>query len=109
MTDELKVAVVPGDDAAPEAVHAVMSVLHAMELPIAWEVLPDGVELAREHAARRRRGDGDRRREPQRHGPLRLHQRTDARRRLLPLGAPDLRQRATDQMATRLPLAAGRA
>ncbi len=48
MTDELKVAVVPGDDAAPEAVHAVMHVLHAMELPIAWEVLPDGVEIARE-------------------------------------------------------------
>ena len=47
MTDELKVAVVPGDDAAPEAVNAVMHVLHAMELPIAWGGLPDGVELAR--------------------------------------------------------------
>ena len=55
MTDELKVAVVPGDDAAPEAVHAVMSVLHAMELPIAWEVLPDGVELARDMT----RADGE--------------------------------------------------
>ncbi len=42
------VGVVPGDDAAPEAVHASMAVLQAMELPIAFEVLPDGAELARE-------------------------------------------------------------
>ena len=47
MTDQPTVAVLPGDDAAPEAVHAVMAVLQAMELPIAWEILPDGAEMAR--------------------------------------------------------------
>ena len=50
MTAQPSVAVVPGDDAAPEAVHATMTVLQAMELPIAWNILPDGVELAREMA-----------------------------------------------------------
>ena len=47
MTDQPTVAVLPGDDAAPEAVHAVMTVLQAMELPIEWRGLPDGEELAR--------------------------------------------------------------
>ena len=41
-----RVAVVPGDDAAPEAVHPTMAVLRAMELPIDWQVLPDGDTLA---------------------------------------------------------------
>lgn len=47
MSDELSVAVLPGDDAAPEAVHAAMGVLEAMELPIGWRILPDGEEIAR--------------------------------------------------------------
>ena len=46
MTTPPTVAVLPGDDAAPEAVHAAMTVLHAMELPIQWRILPDGHELA---------------------------------------------------------------
>ncbi len=37
-----RVAVVPGDDAAPEAVYAALDVLKAMELPIEWVLLPDG-------------------------------------------------------------------
>ena len=41
-----RVAVVPGDDAAPEAVHPTMAVLRQMELPIEWNVLPDGETLA---------------------------------------------------------------
>ena len=36
-TSEATVGVLPGDDAAPEAVHASMAVLQAMELPIAFE------------------------------------------------------------------------
>ena len=47
MTNQPTVAVLPGDDAAPEAVHAVMTVLQAMELPIEWRILPDGEEIAR--------------------------------------------------------------
>ena len=47
MTDHPTVAVLPGDDAAPEAVHAVMTVLQAMELPVEWRILPDGEEIAR--------------------------------------------------------------
>src|SRR5207245_663866 len=42
------VEVLPADDAAPEAVHATLEVLRAMDLPIQWEVLPDGETLARE-------------------------------------------------------------
>jgi isocitrate/isopropylmalate dehydrogenase len=40
------VAVVPGDDAAPEAVHPALEVLRALELPVDWVVLPDGEALA---------------------------------------------------------------
>ncbi len=40
------VAVVPGDDAAPEAMAASVEVLEAMDLPIDLDVLPDGAELA---------------------------------------------------------------
>jgi len=39
------VAVVPGDDAAPEAVTATMLVLDAMRLPIEWTVLAPGESL----------------------------------------------------------------
>ncbi len=42
-----RIAVVPGDDAAPEAVYATVEVLRAMELPVEWVVLPDGETLAR--------------------------------------------------------------
>jgi isocitrate/isopropylmalate dehydrogenase len=42
-----RVAVVPGDDAAPEAVHATVAVLRSMDLPIDWVVLPDGETMAR--------------------------------------------------------------
>ena len=47
-TTQPTVGVLPGDDAAPEAVHATTAVLQAMELPLSWEILPDGVDLARD-------------------------------------------------------------
>lgn len=40
------VCVIPGDDAAIEAMNAAMGVLLAMDLPIDWDVLPNGTELA---------------------------------------------------------------
>lgn len=40
------VAVVPGDDAAPEAMDASLAVLRAMNLPLDFDVLPTGAELA---------------------------------------------------------------
>ena len=40
------VAVIPGDDAAPEGVAAALSVLTALDVPIDWDVLPVGAELA---------------------------------------------------------------
>src|SRR5690349_19368932 len=43
-----RVAVVPGDDAAPEAVYAALDVLKQLELPIAWTLLPDGETLSRD-------------------------------------------------------------
>jgi isocitrate/isopropylmalate dehydrogenase len=50
-----RVAVIPGDDAAPEATAATLTVLHAMDLPLDLHVLPDGAELARvERGARER-------------------------------------------------------
>jgi isocitrate/isopropylmalate dehydrogenase len=50
-----RVAVIPGDDAAPEAVHAALSVLRDMALPVEWIVLPDGTELAKLERAERER------------------------------------------------------
>jgi len=44
-----RVAVIPGDDASPEAVHATLDVLRALDPPVEWVVLPDGDELARDH------------------------------------------------------------
>lgn len=41
-----RVAVIPGDDAAPEAVHATLVVLRALDVPVDWVVLPDGPALA---------------------------------------------------------------
>ncbi len=40
------VAVVPGDDAAPEAMRASLVVLHALDLDFTFDVLPEGRELA---------------------------------------------------------------
>jgi|FaiFalDrversion2_1042247.scaffolds.fasta_scaffold00011_6 isocitrate/isopropylmalate dehydrogenase len=44
----LRVAVIPGDDAAPEAVLASLEVLRALQLPVEWVVLPDGEVLSRQ-------------------------------------------------------------
>lgn len=41
-----RIAVVPGDDAAPEAVYPTLEVLQSMELPVEWVLLPDGETLA---------------------------------------------------------------
>jgi len=40
------VAVVPGDDAAPEGMDAALSALAALDPPVDWDVLPPGRELA---------------------------------------------------------------
>jgi isocitrate/isopropylmalate dehydrogenase len=40
------VAVIPGDDAAPEAMAATMTVLRRLALPVDWDELPPGAELA---------------------------------------------------------------
>src|ERR687897_925091 len=45
-----RVAVIPGDDASPEAVHAALDVLRALDVPVEWVVLPDGEELARDRS-----------------------------------------------------------
>ncbi len=47
------VAVVPGDDAAPEAMDASLDVLRAMNLPLDFDVLPTGAELAAQPMAER--------------------------------------------------------
>ncbi|MFN0025590.1 MAG: isocitrate/isopropylmalate family dehydrogenase [Acidimicrobiales bacterium] len=47
------VCVIPGDDAAIEAMDATMGVLRAMNLPIDWDVLPNGTELISMPAAER--------------------------------------------------------
>ena len=46
-TDKKRVAVLPGDDAAPEAVYPTLELLRSMSLPIEWVVLPDGETLTR--------------------------------------------------------------
>jgi isocitrate/isopropylmalate dehydrogenase len=40
------VVVIPGDDAAPEGMAAAMSVLQRLDVPVDWDVLPAGDELA---------------------------------------------------------------
>lgn len=47
------VAVVPGDDAAPEAMTASLGVLDALDLPVRLDILPEGAELGRMDAAER--------------------------------------------------------
>lgn len=47
MDAKKRVAVVPGDDAAPEAMDATLEVLRALDLPVHWVVLPTGDQLAR--------------------------------------------------------------
>lgn len=41
-----RVVVLPGDDAAPEAVYPTLDLLRSMELPVEWVPLPDGDTLA---------------------------------------------------------------
>ena len=48
-----KVAVIPGDDAAPEAMAAALRVLEALRLGIEWDRVPPGAELARLDPAER--------------------------------------------------------
>src|SRR5207247_211790 len=43
----VRIAVLPGDDAAPEAVYATLDVQRALDLPVEWVVLPDGETLAK--------------------------------------------------------------
>ncbi|MGH2586381.1 MAG: isocitrate/isopropylmalate family dehydrogenase [Dehalococcoidia bacterium] len=43
---EKRVAVLPGDDAAPEAVYPTLALLRSMELLVEWVQLPDGETLA---------------------------------------------------------------
>ena len=40
-----QVCVIPGDDAAPEAMYASLRVLHSLDLPIEWDCTPAGKEL----------------------------------------------------------------
>ncbi len=58
-----RVAVIPGDDAAPEAMSASLRVLDALAPPVEWDVLPVGSELARLEPAEREK---------------RVHERIDA-------------------------------
>jgi isocitrate/isopropylmalate dehydrogenase len=51
--NQKRVTVIPGDDAAPEAMEAALRVLRALAPPIAWDVLPAGTELARMEPAER--------------------------------------------------------
>ena len=55
-----RVVVIPGDDAAPEAVAAAMHVLRRLELPIDWDVLPAGAELESMAADEREKWVNDR-------------------------------------------------
>ena len=41
------VAVIPGDDAAAEAMDASLAVLRSLDAAVDWQVLPDGVALGR--------------------------------------------------------------
>jgi isocitrate/isopropylmalate dehydrogenase len=46
VTDQRQsVAVIPGDDAAPEAMAATLRVLDVLDLPIDWDHVPPGIEL----------------------------------------------------------------
>ena len=51
--DRPLVAVIPGDDAAPEAMAATMTGLRRLEPPVDWDELPTGAELATTDAAER--------------------------------------------------------
>ncbi|MCC6437530.1 MAG: isocitrate/isopropylmalate dehydrogenase family protein [Acidimicrobiales bacterium] len=58
--DRRTVCVIPGDDAAPEGVNASLRVLLSLGLPIDWDVLPIGAELAELDVAERERFVHDR-------------------------------------------------
>jgi len=53
MTATSKVCVIPGDDAAPEAMQASLRVLDCLELPIEWDLMPAGKDLLNEGIAER--------------------------------------------------------
>jgi isocitrate/isopropylmalate dehydrogenase len=57
-----RIGILPGDDAAPEAVYPSFELLQALELPIEWHLLPDGEalsQLSREEAERTVRAGAD--------------------------------------------------
>ena len=99
------VAVIPGDDAAPEAVAATMTVLRHLDPPVEWDELPPGSELAAMDPAERE---------------LFVRARIDAADTVLfgstngttpgraahAVGAADVRQRAAGALAAGLPLTA---
>tara|TARA_B110000008_G_C16954978_1_gene557798 strand:+ start:466 stop:1596 length:1131 start_codon:yes stop_codon:yes gene_type:complete len=45
LKDSLTVCVIPGDDAAPEAMAATLRVLKSLDVAISWDCLPEGSEL----------------------------------------------------------------
>jgi isocitrate/isopropylmalate dehydrogenase len=47
-----RITIIPGDDAAPEAMACALRVLRAMELDLEYDVLPAGVDGVREHGER---------------------------------------------------------
>jgi isocitrate/isopropylmalate dehydrogenase len=63
MSDSQKrIGILPGDDAAPEAVYPAFELLQALELPIEWRLMPDGEALSalsREEAERAVREGAD--------------------------------------------------
>ncbi|MEC7872862.1 MAG: hypothetical protein VX823_00115, partial [Actinomycetota bacterium] len=46
MTASIRVCVIPGDDAAPEAMQASLRVLDCLDLPIEWDCVPPGRDLS---------------------------------------------------------------
>jgi len=46
VTTSIRVCVIPGDDAAPEAMQASLRVLDCLDLPIDWDYVPSGRDLA---------------------------------------------------------------
>ena len=60
MSTRAAVCVIPGDDAAPEGVHATMTVLGALDVAVDWDVVPDGTELAKLDEDERERFVNDR-------------------------------------------------
>ncbi len=53
MATSIRVCVIPGDDAAPEAMQASVRVLGSLDLPIEWDHVLPGRELSELDAAER--------------------------------------------------------